>query len=135
MAQRPTQADYEQLLGLRTGLRRFLHWSEMQARRAGITPAQHQLMLAVRGHRDPRGPSIGELAHYLVLRHHSAVGLVDRATAAGLVTRAPDPQHPSVVRVTLTETGQEKLEALSALALEELARLAPTMEALWRSLR
>ena len=67
-------ADYEDLLSLRTGLRRFLRWSEQQAEAAGLTPAQHQLLLAVRGHADPRGPTVGEVADYLLLRHHSAVG-------------------------------------------------------------
>ena len=79
--------SYAQLLALRTGLRRFQRWSEQQAADAGLTPAQHQLLLAIRGHSDPRGPTIGEVADYLLLRHHSTVGLVDRADAAGLVTR------------------------------------------------
>ncbi len=128
-------SDYERLLQFRAGLRRFLRWSEDQARGAGVTPAQHQLLLAVRGHPDPRGPSIGELAEYLSLRHHSAVGLVDRAAAAGLVARHPDEQQHGTVRVELTAAGEERLEALSALHLDELSRLAPTMEALWQSLR
>jgi DNA-binding MarR family transcriptional regulator len=130
----PSDADYQRLLQLRTGLRRFLHWSEKQARAAGLTPAHHQLLLAVRGHPDDRGPTIGALADYLVLRHHSVVGLVDRATAAGLVVRRPDAERPGTVRVSLTELGRERLRALSGLHLEELARLAPTMEALWRAL-
>jgi DNA-binding MarR family transcriptional regulator len=116
-------SDYERLLQFRTGLRRFLHWSEEQAREAGLTPAHHQLMLAVRGHPDPRGPSIGELADYLTLRHNSAVGLVDRAEAAGLVERVPDAEHSGTVRVILTASGSERLEALSAAHLDELARL------------
>jgi hypothetical protein len=49
------QHDYERLLAFRTGLRRFLAWSGQQAEAAGITPAQHQLLLAIRGHPDPRG--------------------------------------------------------------------------------
>ena len=53
---RLTDADYEDLLTLRTGLRRFLRWSEQQAEEAGLTPAQHQLLLAIRGHTDRRGP-------------------------------------------------------------------------------
>ena len=84
------RSDFEYLLALRTGLRRFLHWSEHQARAAGITPAQHQLLLAIKCHPDAAGPTIGDVANYLVLRHHSAVGLVDRAAAAGLVTRGPE---------------------------------------------
>ncbi|MGZ6980094.1 MAG: MarR family transcriptional regulator, partial [Acidimicrobiia bacterium] len=71
--------DYQRLLEFREGLRRFLHWSEEQAVAVGLTPAQHQLLLAVRGHPHRRGPTIGDLADSLMLRHHSAVGLVDRA--------------------------------------------------------
>jgi DNA-binding MarR family transcriptional regulator len=126
--------DYERLLELRTGLRRFLRWSEGQARAAHLTPVQHQLLLAVRGHPDRRGPTIGEVAGYLVLQHHSVVGLVDRATSAGLVTRAPDAERPGTVRVRLTALGAERLQALSKLHLQELSRLAPTMEALWHGL-
>ena len=58
---------YARLLALRTGLRHFERWSESQARAAGLTPAQHQLLLAIRGHGDPRGPTIGEVADYLLL--------------------------------------------------------------------
>jgi DNA-binding MarR family transcriptional regulator len=131
---RPNDRDYERLLELRTGLRRFLRWSEDQARAAHLTPVQHQLLLAVRGHPDSGGPTIGELASYLVLRHHSVVGLVDRATSAGLVTRAPDTERPGTVRVRLTALGAQRLQALSELHLQELSRLAPTMEALWHAL-
>jgi DNA-binding MarR family transcriptional regulator len=130
----PTDHDYERLLELRTGLRRFLHWSETQAQAAGITPAQHQLLLAIRGHRDPRGPTIGEIADYLVLRHHSAVGLTDRAAAAGLAVREPDTERPGTVRLSLTDLGSKRLDALAELHIEELTGLAPTMQALWRTL-
>jgi DNA-binding MarR family transcriptional regulator len=129
-----SQADFEHLLELRTGLRRFLHWSERQARAAGLTPAKHQLLLAIRGHDDPLGPTIGDLADYLVLRHHSAVGLVDRAEADGLVRRSRDPCSKSVVRVTLTEAGTQRLEALSEAHVRELAELVPTMQAIWAAL-
>jgi DNA-binding MarR family transcriptional regulator len=128
------QSDFERLLELRTGLRRFLHWSEEQAKAAGLTGAKHQLLLAVRGHPDPAGPTIGELADYLVLRHHSAVGLVDRAEKDGLVERNPDQVNKSAVRVTLTPLGRAKLDALAEAHLEEINHLAPTMRALWRAL-
>jgi DNA-binding MarR family transcriptional regulator len=128
------QTDFEHLLQLRTGLRRFLRWSEQQSKEAGLTPAKHQLLLAIRGHPDPSGPAIGEIADYLVLRHHSAVGLIDRAVREGLVTRAPDESSRSVVRVTLTPDGIAKLDALAEAHLQELAHLAPTMRALWRTI-
>jgi DNA-binding MarR family transcriptional regulator len=127
----PTDEDYQRLLELRTGLRRFLRWSEQHALAAGLTPAQHQLLLAVRGHPDPRGPTIGDVAAYLLLRHHSAVGLVDRAEHAGLITRSQDAENLSVVRLHLTDKGARQLEGLSEQHLEELAHLAPTMHALW----
>ena len=112
-------------MALRTGLRRFLRWSEQQAEEAGLTPAQHQLLLAIRGHTDRRGPTVGEVADYLLLRHHSAVGLVDRADAAGLVERVRDPEDHRVVRLQLTAAGSKRLEALSSSHLEELAAPRP----------
>lgn len=128
------QRDFEQLLELRTGLRRFLRWSEQRAQAAGLTPAKHQLLLAIKGHSDPRGPTVGEIADYLVLRHHSAVGLVDRAVGDGLVRRNADPTSKSVVRVTLTPLGARKLDELAEAHLEEIAHLGPTMRALWEGL-
>jgi DNA-binding MarR family transcriptional regulator len=134
MTPTPSDDDYQRLLSLRTGLRRFLRWSEQQAQAAGLTPSQHQLLLAIRGHPDPSGPTIGDVADHLLLRHHSAVGLIDRAEAAGLVMRHPDANSQSIVRLRLTDHGAQQLEALSELHLEELAHLAPTMHTLWDAL-
>lgn len=123
---------YARLLNLRTGLRHFERWSEQQARAAGLTPAQHQLLLAIKGHGS--APTVGEVADYLLLRHHSTVGLVDRAEAAGLVLRKRDDDDHRVVRLYLTDDGRERLEALSALHLEELDRLAMDLPAAWKDL-
>jgi DNA-binding MarR family transcriptional regulator len=125
---------YARLLSLRTGLRRFMRWSEQQAATAGLTPAQHQLLLAIRGHPDPRGPTIGEVADYLLLRHHSTVGLVDRADAAGLVARERDADDHRVVRLRVTEDGADRLETLSALHLQELERLPLDLPGAWDGL-
>ncbi len=129
-----TDADYERLAELRYGLRRFLNWSTQQARRAGITPTQHQLLLAVRSSQDPRGPTVGDVADVLIIRHHSAVGLIDRAQEAGLITRERDPDTQSVVHLKLTDFGALTLSALSEMHLRELAQLAPTMQALFGEL-
>ncbi len=112
-------------------MRRFERWSEQQAQEAGLTPAQHQLLLAVRGHGDPRGPTIGEVADYLVLRHHSAVELVDRADSAGLVVRVRDSDDHRIVRLALTDDGARRLEALSKLHLQELQRLGSDAPCDW----
>ena len=129
-----SEKDYARLLALRTGMRRFERWSEQQAQAAGLTPAQHQLLLAVRGHPDPRGPTVGEVADYLVSRHHSTVELVDRADAAGLVTRARDPDDHRVVRLALTDDGARRLEALSELHFQELKRLGADLPGAWAGL-
>jgi DNA-binding MarR family transcriptional regulator len=128
------QQDYERLLAFRTGLRRFLAWSGQQAEAAGITPAQHQLLLAVRGHPDPRGPTIGEIAGYLLVRHHSAVELIDRAVTAGLVARRADNQDGRTVRIALTGDGRQRLERLAAAHLEELDRMTSQLHTLWAGL-
>src|SRR4051812_25590277 len=91
-------ADYTGLLAFRDQLRRFLHWSEQQAIAAGVPPAQYQLLLAVRGHQGG-APTVGDVAEHLLLRHHSVVGLIDRAEAAELVERRPDPGDHRVVRL------------------------------------
>jgi DNA-binding MarR family transcriptional regulator len=131
---RIADADYERLLEFRTGLRRFLRWSEEQAQAAGVSPVQHQLLLAIRGHPDARGPTIGDVAEYLLVRHHSAVELIDRAVTAGLVRRRQDRDDHRVVRLQLTARGAEKLRRLTAVTLEELARLSPRLRPVWSGL-
>lgn len=123
MARQLSTEDYERLLELRTDLRRFLRWSETQARSAGLTPQQHQLLLAVRGHEGGGAPSITDVAEELMLRHHSVVGLVDRAEAQGLIERRPDARDGRVVRLKLTRLGGRKLESLSEQHVAELNRL------------
>lgn len=120
--------DYTSLLTFRTALRRFERWSEDQARQIGLTPAQHQLLLAVKGHPDRRGPTIGDVADYLGVRHHSVVGLVDRAVDASLIARVRDEQDGRAVRLVLTASGEDRIAQLSQLHLAELVRLAPLLE-------
>jgi DNA-binding MarR family transcriptional regulator len=123
-----SQRDYTSLLKFRTVLRRFERWSEQQARHVGLTPAQHQLLLAVKGHPDRRGPTLREVAEYLNVRHHSAVGLADRAVESGLVLRTRDAGDGRVVRITLTTLGAERIGQLSELHLAELGRLTRLLE-------
>lgn len=125
-------ADYRRLLRLRTSLRQYLHWSEQQAQIVGLTPAHHQLLLAIRGHDDPRGPTIGDVAGYLLLKHHSTVELAQRVGALGLIRRVEDPDDGRVVRLQLTPKGAASLEKLASLHLEELSRLADGLWPLWQ---
>jgi DNA-binding MarR family transcriptional regulator len=121
--------DFGRLLAFRDGLRRFQHWSDEQAKAAGLTGTQHQLLLAVRGHGSP--PSIRDVADHLLLRHHSVVELVDRAVAAGLLERAGDDDDQRVVRLRLTAKGADRVESLAHAHLEELSRLRPRFDSLW----
>jgi len=130
----PDDAEYRRLLEFRTGIRHFLHWSEEQALAVGVTPSQHQLMLAIRGHAGPERPTVGDIADALVLRHNSAVGLIDRAVEAGLVARDIDAHDSRIVRLRLTALGNRRIRQLSAAHLEELRRLAPSMARLWADL-
>jgi DNA-binding MarR family transcriptional regulator len=126
--------QYRDLLAFRTGLRRFLRWSEKEAAAAGLTAQQHQLLLAIRGHSGSEAPTVGDAADHLLLRHHSVVELVDRAEQAGLVRRLADHADRRIVRLALTAKGRRTLRQLSAAHLEELTRLAPIIQRLVRAL-
>lgn len=109
-------------------LRRFNRWSEGQAKAAGLTHAQHQLLLAVVGHCSytdtDEPPTIGELAGHLLLRHHSTVELVDRVEHLGYIRRRGDDRDGRIVRVEPTALGLERIEFLTELHLSELCQLA-----------
>lgn len=124
-----TDAQYQRLLHFRTRLRRFEQWSRAAAETHGLTHAQHQLMLAVRGHDGPLGPTIGDVANALLVKHHTATGLVDRAQQAGLVTRLRDDDDSRRVHLRLTDRGEKVLRELTAVHVEELRRLGPLLAA------
>jgi DNA-binding MarR family transcriptional regulator len=125
-----SDADYARLLKFRTTLRAFEHWSSDRAGRYGLTGTQHQLLLAVRGHRGSAGPTIGEAARHLLVRHNTAVELVDRTQDLGLLERRRDPDDRRVVRLRLTRLGRARLAQLSTAHLEELTRLAGLIDEL-----
>src|ERR1700761_147095 len=127
---RLTRQDFERLLEFRVTLRRFHRWSEDQAQAEGLTHVQHQLLVAIKGHRGGRPPAVGDLAGYLLLRPHSTVELVDRAAAAGLVERLPDGDDGRGVRVQLTRDGDRVLRKLTRAHLERLHELATVLDEL-----
>ena len=127
---RLTQQDFRKLLGFRVALRRFQRWSEDQAEGAGLTHVQHQLLVAIKGHPGDKPPTVGDLAEYLLQRPHSTVELVDRAEAAGLVERMPDPDDGRVVRVRLTKAGDRIVRQLTRAHLDRLHELAAVLDEL-----
>jgi DNA-binding MarR family transcriptional regulator len=123
----PTNAQYRQLLDFRTQLRRFDQWSRAAAAEHGLTHAQHQLLLAVRGSSTAGGPPIGEVADALLVRPHTAGELVDRLVRAGFVCRVADQADHRRVRLQLTPDGERVLRELTDVHLEELRRLRPLL--------
>lgn len=124
-----SDADYQRLLTFRTQLRRFDQWSTARAAAFGLTHAQHQLLLAIRGHHDSRGPTVTQVAEYLLVRHHTAVELANRTEELGLIARTPDRTDGRVVRLVLTPKGRRRVRSLTAAHLEELRELAPILAA------
>lgn len=124
----PDQADYEALAEFRYRMRCFLEFSQNRARAVGLTPRQHQALLAIRGFGGGRKANVGDLAEKLRIRHHSAAELVDRLVEAGLVMRRHDPGDQRRVLLELTSRAGECLAGLSAAHLEELERMAPLLE-------
>jgi DNA-binding MarR family transcriptional regulator len=123
-------AELETLAAFRYALRRFLHFSEEAARQVGLTPQQHQALLSVRG-LGARGPvTVGALAEHLQVRHHSAVGLVDRLVQRGLVERQTGSADRRQVHLSLTGEGEGLLMRLSSAHRDELQRIGPEISRL-----
>jgi DNA-binding MarR family transcriptional regulator len=126
----PTSRDQSimrDLAQFRYALRKFLRFSENAARQCGVTPQQHQLMLGVHGFTGRGSATVSELAEFLQERHHSVVGLIERAEQHGLVRRTQDTTDRRVVNVTLTPSGRKVLLELSKMHFEEAKR----MRGLW----
>lgn len=125
-----SKSHYELLAGLRYRLRAFLQFSGEAATAQGLTPQQHQALLAIKGFPGRDHVSIGELAERLHLRHHSAVGLIDRLVVRRLVVRAPARADRRRVEVRVTARGETLLRKLSAAHLAELRERAPELRRL-----
>ncbi len=101
-----------------------------QPTKAGLTPSLHQLLLVLRGQPAPPGPTIGQAAEELHIRHHSAVELAQRAESAGLICRVRDAVDHRRVHLALTDKGRVQLESLTR---EHLSRIKPSRRP-WRGL-
>lgn len=128
------KAEYEALAAFRYGLRSFLHFSEEAANGVGLTPQQHQALLAIKGFPDRDRITIGELAERLRLRHHSAVGLINRLAVEKLVVRMKSPDDGRQVLIALSRHGEEILEQLSAAHRDQLKIIGPELSDLIRRL-
>jgi DNA-binding MarR family transcriptional regulator len=80
------------LAEFRFQLRKFLRFSEIAAEAAGISVQQYQMLQVIAAMPEGQGASISYLAERMILRHNSAVELVDRAVRAGMVRRESDDE-------------------------------------------
>jgi len=122
---RITESQYETLSDFRYALRRFMHFSEEAARPAGITGQQYQALLAMKGFPSADKLTVGGLAERLQLRHHSAVGLVDRLVAEKLVVRVPSTKDHRQVIIRLTGRGETIVEKIASLHREQFKQIGP----------
>ena len=129
-----TKLEYEVLAEFRYTLRRFMRFSEKAVKEVGITPQQHQALLAIKGFPARDQITIGELSERLQIKHHSAVGLLNRLEAEKLITRSPAQKDRRKVIISLTEHGLLILERLSDIHREELQRLSPQLRSLLKGI-
>jgi DNA-binding MarR family transcriptional regulator len=130
---RPLQLDtheYEQLAAFRHALRGFLRFSEAEAEKRGLTAQNYQALLVLRACPEGQRVTINDLAEQLMVRHNSAVGLVDRLSRQRLVAREPAPEDRRKVYLRLTAKGARVLERLAEVHREELHRIGPQLEEL-----
>jgi DNA-binding MarR family transcriptional regulator len=120
--------DYAQLAAFRHALRGFLHFSEAAAAAEGLTSQHYQAMLILRGWPNDEPVSISDLAQQLLIKHNSAVGLVDRLVGRGLVVRHPSTVDRRKVELRLSPQGRRVLAELAAMHRGELRRIGPLME-------
>jgi DNA-binding MarR family transcriptional regulator len=122
--------EYEQLAAFRRALRGFLRFSEVEAERSGVTAQHYQALLTVRACPGDKRVTINDLAQQLMIRHNSAVGLVNRSTRQRLVAREAAAEDGRKVHLRLTAKGDRVLERLAEVHREELRRIAPQLEEL-----
>lgn len=128
-------ADYQSLGEFRRAIRDFLAFSEESAREQGVTAQQHQALLAIRAHVGPEPMSIGELADSLLIKNHSAVGLVARLVERGLVQRQASETDRRRVLLTLEPRGEDALTRISHNNLRKLTVTARSLRRVLSMLR
>ena len=126
--------DYAQLAAFRHALRKFLRFSEAAAGEAGITGQHYQAMLVVRACPEDARVTINDLAQQLLIKHNSAVELVDRLAQLDLIAREPSPSDRRKVELRLTTRGRNVLAKLAVVHRTELQRIGPELERFFASL-
>lgn len=127
------KAEYKARADFRNVIRKFLAFADEAAQKAGITSRQHEALLAIMA--SDRDPTIGDLAECLVIRHHSAVGLVDRLEHAGFVYRRTSSENYKQVVICLRPKAIKLLNQLADAHKRELKRIGPLLTAALKTMR
>lgn len=126
-------ADYAALANFRHAIRRFQAFSEACAAEVGLTPQQHQALLAIRA-AEPDQATVGYVAERLILKPHSATGLVSRLETLGLIARRTAEGDRRRALLGLTERAYALLVELSGAHRDEIQRLRPLISAIFDQL-
>lgn len=124
--------DYKALAQFRYRLRVFLEFADTNARRVGLTSRQYQALLTIKGLSGEAPMFVGELAGFLLIRHHTAVELVGRMVRLGLLQRTVDANDNRRVRVTLTKRGNLQLGKVAAVNFKHLGASSLTLSRITR---
>jgi DNA-binding MarR family transcriptional regulator len=119
--------EYRALAELRYQIRRFLNFSEEEARAAHLEPQQHQLLLILTALRPPQKPTIRTVAERLQIQHNSAVELVKRSVERDLVERRTATHDRREASLRVTARGRRILRRLSVAHRRELRSVAPVL--------
>jgi DNA-binding MarR family transcriptional regulator len=126
-----TTHEFIALAGLRSALRVFMRQSEQMARRSGLTPQRHLLLLMIKGAPDGSEQStVTELSERLQLAQSTVTELVRRAEDAGLIEREQSTSDGRVAYLRLTKEGERRLERVDEKLVVERARLRETISGL-----
>jgi DNA-binding MarR family transcriptional regulator len=126
--------DYAQLAAFRAAMREFLHFSEQAAAAQGLTSQHYQAMLILRGSAEGVCVTINDMAQQLIIKHNSAVGLIDRLELEGLVVRERSQADRRKVALRLTTQGRSVLARLAGTHRSELKRFAALLEQIFAAL-
>jgi DNA-binding MarR family transcriptional regulator len=124
--------QFRKLAEFRFQLRKFLQFSHAVAEHCGLRHQQYQLLQCVQGIPSELDPTIANVAARMLLKHNSAVELVDRTIEQGLLRRCPDPTDHRRILLRVSHQGERVLASLADYHMQELEQAGPE---LIRSLR
>jgi len=134
----PADPEYELWVLLHQACDAMIRARENELREIGISRMQAAVLFIVKAIDGPATPA--EISRWLFREPHTVFGLLVRMEKQGLVRRIKDLERKNMVRVTITEKGEEayrrsrKLKVirtiLSGLSPEQRDNLKPYLETL-----